>query len=449
MKNIPSEMFHFIASLIFCTTFCIFSETLIPAHHTAINYYGRFDVSTPTAPQFNWSESAIEAAFPGPSIGFKLTDGNADYDVEIDGAVDTMIQTKSSITKYTIATNLSEGRHTIRIVQRSENHWNAAVFGGFYLADGKDLLTAPLKPNRKIEFIGDSYTASYGNESPGRDCSQTQLRFYTNANRGFGSLTTKAFHAQSINLGWSGAGMVRNYGESAKKSSDPYPTYYGKTLGSLEGVWDFSRWVPNLVVICLGTNDFSTTPHPDDTMFTNAYHSFITRIRTNYPDIPILCVSTDNPPLPTLVKQIVAAETTSIGHKKIYGTAFPSLEFNGCDWHPTVSEDSAIAKVLISSITQYIGWDTAKSSIISPNYIEKQCIMKNFSIVVSSKWVKIIGTSLHPADLQFSLIDLQGRTVMQATIDIQNSMILNTSNVRSGLYLLGNKHMGWKSIVVK
>jgi hypothetical protein len=430
----------------------LFSATLIPANNSNINYFGRFDVSTPAAPKFNWSGVGIEAAFPGPYIGFKLTDGNADYDVEIDGKLDTVIRTKSGVTQYTIATNLSEGSHVIRIIQRSENHWNAATFGGLYLADGKDLLAAPAKPKRKIEFIGDSYTVGYGNESPSRTCSSDQLRAYTTTNRSFPSLITKAFHAQSMILGWSGAGMVRNYGDSEKKSSDPYPTHYGKTLGAVDGGpdWAYSRWTPDVVVICLCTNDYSTTPHPDQTVFSDAYHAFIAKILGNYPDVPIFCVGTNTDTSNKVIKRIVTDETGKLGHSKVYLDSFPAnLKMTGCDWHPTVGDDSAVAKVLIGSIMKKIGWDTATSTVIDGHKPLINKTGQSYFFRTTGKKAIVRGSTDIPAGTRFTVNNLKGRVVAEGLLDAGRSFVWNFSGTGGGVFIVGIEKMGWRTVAVR
>ncbi len=439
------------------TASSLFAEVLIPADNPKINYYGRFDFGASSALRFNWSGTVIEANFPGPSIGFKLTDGNADYDVEIDGKLDTIIRTKSNVTQYTIATNLSEGSHTIRIIQRSENHWNAAVFEGFYLADGKALLSAAQKPSRKIEFIGDSYTVGYGNESinkstnpdVSRDCSQNdQLRFYTNTNRSFPMLVAKAFHAQSMILGWSGAGMVRNYGAEGKRSADPYPIYYGKTLGDIEGNWNFSQWTPDLIVICLGTNDYSTPPHPDDTMFTNAYHAFIARVLGNYPNAQILCVGTGDT-VNKYVKRVVSQETGALGHAKVYLDSFPTnLSMTGCDWHPSIGDDSLIAKVIVKNIMKNLNWDTSTQVSVE----ERRSFKKNepsLIVRVTGNRATVIGSPKMSEGAFIRITDLKGRIAGGGRLDSRRTFFWDVSGAAGGVYFIGNEKIGWTTMVMK
>ena len=161
-----------------------------------------------------------------------------------------------------------------------------------------------------------------------RSCNPEALRFNTNTNGAFGSLIGKAFHSDFTVLGWSGQGMVRNYGESSKKSATPYPYYYDSTLGTLPGDWDFTNLIPDLVVICLCTNDFSTTPYPDDTMFIDAYHQFISRILENYHNPEILCVSTHTGPSDDYLQRVVDEEVSEQGHQNVHYSGIPIFPGN-------------------------------------------------------------------------------------------------------------------------
>ena len=93
------------------------ADTLIPADNPQINYYGRFDMSDPSKPVFNWSGTVIEANFPGPTIGMKMSHNNAWYDIEIDGQIDTVINCGSN-QKHIFSTGLSTSMHTLRIILR-------------------------------------------------------------------------------------------------------------------------------------------------------------------------------------------------------------------------------------------------------------------------------------------------------------------------------------------
>jgi hypothetical protein len=335
-------------------------------------------------------------------------------------------------------------------VKRSESQWNVAVFGGLYLADGKSLLAAPAKPKRKIEFIGDSYTVGYGNESPSRTCDEQKLRAYTNTNRSFPTLIAKAFHAQGMILGWSGEGMIRNYGDSNKKSDTPYPSYYGKTLCAIDSNWNFTRWTPDLVVICLCTNDYSTTPHPDETAFVNAYHAFITRVLGNYPNAHILCVGTNTDSSNKVLKRIVAQETGSLGHTKVYLDSFPdNLKMTGCDWHPALSDDSAVAKVLVGSIMKKIGWDTVTSTVVDGRRSFKKKVERLYDLRISGNKVTIAGSPELPTGTTIAVTDLKGRMVAKGRLDSRRSFSWDISGTGGGVYFIGNEKIGWTAMAVR
>ncbi|HEX2955937.1 MAG TPA: SGNH/GDSL hydrolase family protein, partial [Chitinispirillaceae bacterium] len=350
------------------------ADVLIPASDPNINYYGRFDWSDPEKPVFNWSGNIIEANFPGPLIGMKLTHEDGYYDIEIDGEVVSVINCGNK-SDHIFTTNLTPSIHTLRVILRSEGHWSTAVFEGLYLENGKALAPPPVEPSRKIEFIGDSFSAGYGIESSSRSCSSTDLQKYTNTNKAFPMLITKAFHAQATVLAWSGAGMIRNYGDSKKRSDEPFPYYYDRTLADASDArWDYSKWIPDLVVICLGTNDFSTTPHPDDSMYIGDYHKMITRIISNYPQAKICCVGTTETIIQKLVKQVVTEENDQYIHPQVFYAEFPpSIEYTACDWHPSITDNKAITNNILKSIMTEMNWDTAATTTIINRFNLNTC----------------------------------------------------------------------------
>lgn len=435
--------------LLIMSVFCSnpFADILIPADNPQINYYGRFDTSNPSNPVFNWSGAVIEANFSGPTIGMRMSHNNAWYDIEIDGQIDTLINCGSE-QKHIFSTGLSASMHTLRIILRSEDHFSKATFSGLYLADGNTLGEAPAKPSRKIEFIGDSYTAGYGVESPGRTCDQQSLHRFTNANKAFPMLITRALHAQSIILGCSGKGVVRNYGDPNNRSDKPYSYYYETLFGDAsDQKWDFTQWTPDLVVICLGTNDFSTQPHPDDDMFTEDYHKLINRIITNYPSAKISCVSTTDEKVKRLVKQVVDKENSTLNHPQVFQAVFPpNVENTGCDWHPSMADNVAIARSIVDTVMKKLSWDTAATKVaFTANGKQNRQPDK---IKVKSNGSRISFT-INSTDLKHStvyLTTINGQRLAQAAPDIKGKGFFSIRSLPYGMYIIGNKNLGWTKV---
>lgn len=436
--------------MILFVCFQLQADTLIAANDDRINYYGRFDFTDPEGPRCSWSGAIIEASFPGPTIGMRMEHTNAFYDVEIDGKLDTIIATGSE-KDFIFRKDLSLQTHTVRILLRSENHYGAGTFLGLYLENGKILSTPPDKPIRKIEFIGDSYTAGYGIESTSRSCSSEELNKYTNANQTFAALVTRAFHSQSIILGWSGAGMVRNYGESGKRSSQPFPAHYDQTLGDVwdGGNWDYTQWKPDLVVINLGTNDYSTTPNPDDSMYIGDYHKFIARVFNNYPDVSVLCVSTSKGSFENNVQKIVAEENSTYNHPKVYFAPYPEpLELTGCDWHPSINDNVKIASALVDTIMQKLSWDTTMPvSSMRPHVAQKSETPGTFSATIIGKQLQLHASGSIAPGTTFCLINQQGKILHRATVGYNRTCTFRTDRLCPGIYLAGNNKIGWKNVL--
>jgi lysophospholipase L1-like esterase len=131
--------------------------------------------------------------------------------------------------------------------------------------------------------------------------------------------------------------------------------------------WDFSKWVPDVVVINLGTNDFAQA-NPDEKNWTAAYRQFIARVRGHYPQAQIYCATGPclgddqarkaKSTLLAYVNSIVAAEQAA-GDKKVHALDFgqQSLEDGvGADWHPGVKTQSIMAGKLEDAVRRDLGW---------------------------------------------------------------------------------------------
>ncbi|GAA0961149.1 SGNH/GDSL hydrolase family protein [Virgisporangium aurantiacum] len=316
---------------------------------------------------YSWPGVYFEGRFRGTSVGVTLDDPAADYDVEVDGAVVATLVTPAAGTHR--VSGLARGTHRIRVVKRSESPWATSSFGGFVAGPGGAILAAPPARRRQIEFIGDSYTAGYGNMSATRTCTSDELHRTTNADRAFGALTARRFGADYQTNAFSGRGMVRNY-----NGSDPgtdYRTYYERALLAVPGdVWPTRGWRPQLVVVGLGINDFSTPVNPGEpwtaetlaTAYREAYQGFIDTLRARYGPRAVIVVSAtyvyNTTALADAAQQVVA-ERNARGDDRVrywyYGNE--GLDYGGCDWHPSRADHEVIANRLTEFVdTLQLRW---------------------------------------------------------------------------------------------
>jgi lysophospholipase L1-like esterase len=341
-------------------------ETSVGADHPLIRYTGRLDFTDPKAPAFDWPAVTIEAAFEGSSCAVWLEDGNNHYDVSVDGQPPFVLRTTSE-QRYVLAQGLPEGRHTVRLTRRTESGWGQAVFRGFLLAPGRGLVELPPRPERRLLFIGDSFTTGYGNEGK-LGC--TFSRETQNAERTYAALLAREFEAEYELVAKSGRGVVRNYGEATPTSPKPMPAYFAQARAEQEQPrWDFQRAVPDAVLINLGTNDFSTTPHPPEEVFARGYEALIADVRRAWPEVPIFCVAGPRmkDPATAYIRAIVERQRARDGgrtHLAVIQDNLKLPEDFGCDKHPSVSGHRKMADQLGPVLSSALGWSQRRVSDI-------------------------------------------------------------------------------------
>ncbi len=326
-----------------------------------IHYTGRIDFTDPTRPAFDWPAVTIEAAFGGSSVTAFLEDGQNLYNVYIDGRP-SILQTSPNQQRYLLAEDLGNGQHIVRITKRTETFYGTPVFLGFELDPGRDLLPLPSRPDRRIEFIGDSITAGYGSEGDSPTCIFS--RDTENAELTYAAMTANALNAEYAILAVSGVGIVRNYNSGDKMTAGTMLTYYeGTTTDRDTEKWDFERWVPQAVVINLGTNDFSTAPHPEGEVFLRGYTELIIKVRNRYPEAHIFAVA--GPimvdPAESTIRSAVTQMREVLDDERVHFVLIENtLELSavdyGCDWHPNASGQRKIADQLRPFIAATLGW---------------------------------------------------------------------------------------------
>jgi lysophospholipase L1-like esterase len=323
-------------------------------------FIGRFDFSDPAGPRFAWSTSTVKARFQGTEASASLkSNGDNWFNVIIDNTVMKPINVKSgAVETITLAAGLSSGTHTIELVKRTEGFVGDVQFLGFTFGQGKIL--APSVPSaRRIEFIGDSLTCGYGNEG------SSQYQNFTtkneNAYLAYGAVAARALDADLTTVAWSGKGVIRNYDGS---TNELVPEVYPRILPYNETPrWNPGQWVPQVVIINLGTNDFGPGV-PDSQSFKSAYSDFVKRIRAQYPDAHIYCalgpaLNSGNLSEARNYITAVVKRLNSAGDSKVRFIEFPMDNGRngfGEDWHPSVKTHQLMAEQLVKQLKIDLGW---------------------------------------------------------------------------------------------
>jgi lysophospholipase L1-like esterase len=336
------------------------STGIIDADDPNIQYVGRFNRSNLKKAVFDWPGVYIRATFTGTSCSIRLNDGENLYAVTIDDQEPEVLQTDTS-TVYSIATGLADTVHTILIEKRTEASIGKGEFLGFILDEKRSLITQNSVRDRRIEYIGNSITCGYGVE--GENANSPFTPETENATLSYAALVGRALSADYAMIAYSGKGVVRNYGDPNKTSPDPMPSLYDRTCcfdSTL--VWNFTSWIPQVVVINLGTNDFSTQPYPDKSVFQKAYTQLIDFVQSQYSEVTIFCVCGPmiGEPCASYIEEVVNQCQQDNANNEIYyiaiSTSLLTYADRGSDWHPNISGQQKIADVILPIIQDTMHW---------------------------------------------------------------------------------------------
>lgn len=321
-------------------------------------YTGRF-IKQGDVMRFAWSGSRIDLRFTGPSITVVLTpspgaeslpnDPLVDfYHLILDGKEYTERLTSDSTIFFA---GLQDSAHSLTIFKRTEALVAEGIFKGVWLAPGQRLLPPQPLPSRRIEFIGNSITCGYGNEGNSKDChfsADTENAWLT-----YSHLTAQNLEAQYVSVCYSGKGVYQNYG---KTKNQLMPELWRTYSPIIEEEWHFD-WIPDLVVINLGTNDFAHEI-PAKSEFILAYRNFLEDIIEHYPQAKIVCLtgSMMNGQKLQVLKSYLSEIVSSFPEESIFRFDLsPQGDLGmGCDWHPNLAQHTKNAEELSQFLSQNI-----------------------------------------------------------------------------------------------
>lgn len=323
-------------------------------------YIGRLDWTDPKGPILSWAGSSIAIRFQGSAIDLNMIiSERADswLDIRLDGGAPRKYHVGEDGGVLTIARGLDNTvEHTIEIYKRTEAMFGTIQFLGVSLPEGGMFLTPPPHLKRKIEIIGDSISAGSGNEGKNGD---PNIAEHENNSSAYGTIAARALDAEHHTIAVSGIGLTVNYGdERVNTMKDQY-----ERLNPLhsESKWVFENWIPDVVVINLGTNDNNYTIERD--YFIRTYTSFVSRIRNRYGSAAIFM--TLGPFQTSPVKEHIGDAFNHIRHVGagdenvhffLFDEANAERDGMGETGHPTVITHALMAEQLVNEIKQKLSW---------------------------------------------------------------------------------------------
>jgi lysophospholipase L1-like esterase len=318
-----------------------------------VNVPGRVLHESDGAIRFGWPGIYIESRFRGSGVRVRFEAPQEHMRLLVDGEPKALF-TKAGEVDLSLA-GLSNGEHVVRLEKQTESQAGGGRFLGFYPVSGTVPLGISPRP-RRIEFIGDSHTAGYGNTSPTRQCTRQEIHDRTDTQQAFGPLLARRYDADYRVIAYSGFGIVRNYGGSSPERS--LPRIYARPVPDTPGEMDASEpdWRPQIIVINLGTNDFSTPLRAGERWrsaeelradYRGTYADFVQRIAARQPQARFILMGSD--PFIADVRAI-AAEVNGGAPGLATAVHVTGLEGTACDWHPSLSDNAKMADLLATTI---------------------------------------------------------------------------------------------------
>lgn len=214
--------------------------TVIKPTNPDIQYVGRICFDNPERPRFTFPGTQINACFTGTSLKLWVKPKSGYFMAQIDQAAPFKVAVMGERDSVvTLASALPQGSHQLRLMYVIEGYELKPDFRGLILDEGARLLPPPTLPQRTIEFIGNSITCGYGNESvvaPDPFEYETENHYLTYAQQ-----TCRALGAYAHVVARSGIGVYRSYGGPKEGTPDNVMTteYEYTNLYDHSERWDF------------------------------------------------------------------------------------------------------------------------------------------------------------------------------------------------------------------
>ena len=361
------QFLHFFIILTLISNIACKKKEMIhyPANSPLIQWYGRTIQDQTGHIQLISSASYLKFRFVGDECRIWLKNiappGGYNYvSVVLDGVRQSRTPVKpDTFYPFLIKPSQYASFHDVELYKETE-----AVCGLIVIerVDADDLKPLPIAEKKKIEFIGNSITVGMSADPSLVPCDSGMWFDQHDAYDAYGPRIARMLNLDYFVNGVSGMGVYRNWNTETPTIGDVYEKSY-LSVDPHDPLWDFSRFVPDIVSINLGTNDLSpgdgiASRLPFDTLkFINTYVAFLKTIHDHYAEARIILLNspvidkTNNDVLMNCLKAVKRKAESSVSQlKPISIFSFSIFQGAGCSGHPGVKDHERMANELAPMI---------------------------------------------------------------------------------------------------
>jgi hypothetical protein len=329
-----------------------------PADDLGISYEGRIAVGAEHQVRMGYPGITARVHVDATVVRARISASSDDvyFNLRVDGDRPRRIRLTKGINEVELLRADQPALHDVELVKRTESWQGVCDVLGFTV-EGGTLLPPAALPARKTLFIGDSITCGERTDAPddpsrpGAECS--------NAAASYGFKLAKRLRAQVHLVGYGGRGVFRDW--QGIRDTNNAPVYYGLALPDDPGSpWNPRRYVPDVIGICLGTNDFSQGI-PDENEFVRAYVEFLRRLASDAPNASIILV--DSPiltdcevPKKTACRAYLDMVVSTVNRPNVSRAWVKHYEGAPGDGHPVAAEHTLLADELEPAFRRVSGW---------------------------------------------------------------------------------------------
>lgn len=330
--------------------------TKFSANNESFQYSGRYELLENNMALIS-PGATVTVNFSGSTCEVFLNTEKPPYNYvsfELDGKYLGRIKVESkAIQSHSIEVTSQEKNHTLKIIKESEASNGFILFSGIKV---EQVVENNSKSRPYIEFIGDSVTCGAAADGSIIPCDSGEYFDHENVYYSYGANVARALNANFMLSSVSGIGIYRNWNdENIEEPIMPevYENLYLDTNNTKK--YNFKS-MPDIVSICLGTNDLSNgdgvkprLAFNRDTYISN-YIKFIKTVYSHYPNTQIVLLNSPmiggetNTLLVSCLKEIQSHFINM--NKPIQLFKFDATYNSGCSWHPSVEEHNQIAEKL-------------------------------------------------------------------------------------------------------
>ena len=346
--------------MIMMSTISVFASDneVYKANAPSVDYVGRVKKLDDGKVRYDWAGVYLRTRFTGTSVAIDAEDiAFEEFNVYIDGKQTAVVSLDKKRVQLVLAKGLKKGEHMLMFQKRNEGITGKITIYSFILDKGAKLMPVTSRPQRLIEFVGNSITCGYGTESNEIDHPYDPRT--ADANHSYGAIISRYFNADYMLTSHSGQGIVKNWDDTVTVSKVCMLHRFSRVLDEEEEQWDFSV-KPQLVCISLGTNDYSQAPKPSEAEFTGAYRSWLKIVREKYGNVPVLFIAPlAGEPSRSYMKRLVddlSKTDENVYYMALYEEMMEEEPDLGPVRHPTYSGHRKMAMCIIPYISKIMKW---------------------------------------------------------------------------------------------